>query len=51
MIQKRVAKILAMQAMKLPALPTPPPALTTPPRQDPVMLMYMALVYLLSFSA
>ena len=33
---------LTMQAMKLPAPPTPPP-------QDQMILMSMALVYLLSF--
>ena len=50
---KKVAEILAMQAMKLPALPTPPPLLppaqpTPLPPQDPVILISMALVYLLS---
>ena len=52
MMQKKVAEILPMQAMKLPALAIPPPplpsALTTPPPpQDQVILMFMALVYLL----
>ena len=50
---KKVAEILAMQAMKLPALPTPPPLLppaqpTPLPPQYPVILISMALVYLLS---
>ena len=49
---KKVAEILAIQAMKLPALPTPPPllapALPTPSLQYPVILISMALVYLLS---
>ena len=50
---KKVAEILAMQAMKLPALPTLPPHLppalpTPPPPQYPVILISMALVYLLS---
>ena len=48
----KVAEVLAMQAMKLPDLQTPPPplppVLTTPPPQDPVILMSMALEYLLS---
>ena len=49
MIQKKVAEILAMQAMKLPALlamhAMKLPALTAPPSQDPVILMSMVLVY------
>ena len=52
MMQNKVAEILAMQVMKLPALltlpqplPAAPPA---PPPKDPVILMSMALVYLLS---
>ena len=52
MMQKKVAEILSMQAMKLPALPTPPPplppALSTPPPQDEMIIMSMALVYLRS---
>ena len=48
---KKVAEILPMQAMKLPALatlpPPLPPVLATPP-QDQMILMSMALVYLLS---
>ena len=44
---KKVAEILPMQAMKVPALPTPPPplppALTTPPPQDQMILTSMAL--------
>ena len=51
-MQKKVAEILAMQAMKLPAppaLPPPlPPALPAPPPQDLVILMSIVLVYLLS---
>ena len=45
-----IAEILAMQAMKLPALPPLPPALTTLPSQDPVILVSMVLVQLLSLS-
>ena len=49
---KKVAEILPMQAMKPPALPTPPPplppVLTTPPPQDQMILMSMALVCLQS---
>ena len=52
MMQKKVVEILAMQAMKIPAPPTLPPplpqALTAQPPQDPVILMPMTLVYLLS---
>ena len=50
--EKKVAEILPIQAMKLPP-PTPlppflPPALITPPPQDQMILMSMALVYLQS---
>ena len=49
-MQKLVAEILAMQAVRLPALPTPPPplspALPTPPPQDKVILISLALAYL-----
>ena len=52
MMEQKAAEIVAMQAMKLPAPPTlsspVPPALPAPPPQDPVILMSMALVYLLS---
>ena len=52
MMQKKVAQIIAMQAMKLPALPTSPPplspALPTPTPQHPVILISMALAHLLS---
>ena len=53
MMQEKVAKMLAMQAMKLPARPTlppplPPALLAPPPPRDPVILASMALVYLLS---
>ena len=40
-MQKKVAEILPIQAMKLPVLPTPPP-------QDQIILMSMALACLLS---
>ena len=63
MMQKKVLETLAMQAMKLqapsrlppplppalPALPPSlPPALPAPPPQNPVILIAMAFVYLLS---
>ena len=60
MMQKKVAEILTMQAMKLPtslpmqamklpAPPTlPPPLPTTPSSQDQMILMSIALVYLRS---
>ena len=41
MMEKKVAEILAMQAMKQPALPTPAPL-------DLVIFISMGLVYLLS---
>ena len=51
-MNNKVGEILAMQAMKLPALPTLPPllptALPTSPPQDPVILISLALEYLLS---
>ena len=57
---KKVTEIIAMQAMKLPALPTPlppllpallalpPPLLQALPTPSPVILISMALAYLLS---
>ena len=39
---------IPVQAMKLPRLPTLPTALTTPPPQDQMILMFMGLVCLLS---
>ena len=51
-MQKNVAEMLPIQAMKLPALlamqPMKLPASPTPPPQDQMILMSMALVYLLS---
>ena len=51
-MQKLVAEILAMQAMRLPALPTasPPlsPALPTPPPQDKVILLLLLFLYFTS---
>ena len=45
------AEILAMHAMKLPAPPTlPPPLPTALPTLPPVILIFKALVYLLSLS-
>ena len=45
------AEILAMHAMKLPAPPTlPPPLPTALPTLPPVILIFIALVYLLSLS-
>ena len=64
MMQKKVAEILPVQAMKLPALlamqavklpalpaplpPLPPALITPPPPQDQMILIYMALVCLRS---
>ena len=46
---KKAAKILAIEAMKLPVPPTLPPLLPTAlPAPPPVILISMALVYLLS---
>ena len=47
--ERKVAEILAMQAMKLPALQTlPPPLPTALPTLTPVIIISMAFVYLLS---
>ena len=50
-MQKKVVDILPMQAIKLPALLTPPPPLppplTPPPPQDPVILYGVGILAVL----
>ena len=48
MMQKKVAEILPIQVMKVPALPTLPPTTSPAPPEDQIILMFIALVCLLS---